>query len=261
MKPEMVDAMLKRNPEGNKKRRKTESGMGKVNTQPVFSRSGRDGETSLADSLDVSAGSCQKFLVFNKSTQAFEPITIISINDTVSVTGDNTITSQIGTMPPSAVDAHFLAGDGGVVGDSDSDVGLHMGQLQSSEDEEQENDQDEGMLIIRAMGSEAMEELNSLPESSDEGMLETKPLTTSMTASMTSSMTSSSQPPEWISNIVTDHEEVVQTCSDPLTSPTGSLMHHHTAGTLTASHTLPTELVVCSLSDTEVVQEEIIDTD
>ena len=38
---------------------------------------GRDGETSLPGALDVSTGSCQKFLVFNKSTQAFEPITII----------------------------------------------------------------------------------------------------------------------------------------------------------------------------------------
>ena len=59
-------------------------------------------------------------------------------------------------MAPSAVDSGFLAGDG-IVGDSDSDVGLHMGHLQSSEDEDQENDQDDGLLIIRAMGSEAME--------------------------------------------------------------------------------------------------------
>lgn len=248
MKPEMVDAMLKRNPEGSKKRRKAESALGKVNTQPVFSRSGplgRDGETSLPGSLDVSEGSCQKFLVFNKSTQAFEPITIISVG------GDSTITSHVGTVAPSVVDGAFLAGDG-IVGDSDSDVGLHMGHLQSSEDEDHENDQDDGMLIIRAMGSEAMEELNSLPESSDESL--SKPLT--------ASSTSSSQPPEWISNIVTDHEEVVQTCSDPLAHPTGSLIHHHTAAaSLTASVALPTELVVCSLSDTEVVQEEIIDTD
>ena len=38
MKPEMVDAMLKRNPDGGKRRRKTEQSLSKVNTQPVFSR-------------------------------------------------------------------------------------------------------------------------------------------------------------------------------------------------------------------------------
>lgn len=257
MKPEMVDAMLKRNPEGGKRRRKTESTMGKVNTQPVFSRSealgqmSRDGETIIEDPSDVSAGSCQKFLVFNKSTQAFEPITIISINDTIGNMDNNLTTSVDSSMPPTA--AELLGGDG-IVGDSDSDVGLHMGHLQSSEDEQ---DQDEGLLIIRAMGSEAMEELNSLPpsnDSSEEGMPESP--------TKSNLKTISGQPPEWISNIVTDHEEVVQTCSHP----PGSLLHtgsftHLPAGTLTASVTLPTELVVCSLSDSEVIQEEIIDTD
>ena len=38
MKPEMVDAMLKRNPEAGKRRKKADPPMGKVNSTPVFSR-------------------------------------------------------------------------------------------------------------------------------------------------------------------------------------------------------------------------------
>jgi hypothetical protein len=154
MKPEMVDAMLKRNPEGGKRRRKTESSLGKVNTQPVFSRSGvlgqahLDSDTVIPDPSDVT-GTCQKFLVFNKSTQAFEPITIISISENIGL--DNA-TTAVDPSAAAAVKAEHLFSEE-IHGGDDSEGGLHMGQLQSSEDDEQ----DEGMLIIRAMESQAME--------------------------------------------------------------------------------------------------------
>lgn len=272
MKPEMVDAMLKRNPEGGKRRRKTEQTMSKVNTQPVFSRVVHDplvinSRVELHDQSqgDVD-GECQKFLVFNKSTQSFEPITIISIDENLSSSSANHLninssmptTRQIISNP--GID--MLIGEEGDIEEEivgyNSEIISSGGNIHDSEDEQDDN----RMMIIRAIDSHSsIEDFTSLPSSNQSRVANILQSVAPKSRSTVVSRPNGIVPQEWISNIVTDHEEVVQTCSH---SPAQNQI---ISGTVVGTDlpgqvlSLPSELVVCNLSDTEVVQEEIIDTD
>jgi len=233
MKPEMVDAMLKRNPEAGKRRKKADPPMGKVNSTPVFSRSSipENQDQIHVPSVDplsinnpATDKACQKFFVFNKSTQSFEPITIISISD---------------------------GGDGGT----------NLGQIT---ERAPESLQDNPMVIIRSMDH-------------------SRPVQALNVSSGACNILGSATTPQWLENIVTDHEEVVHTVHSvqdtvhsvqdtvhnvqeevhpvhsiqeevvqTLTTPEGvTIIPQHTE--------LHQELVVCDISDSEVIQEEIID--
>eukprot|EP00088_Acartia_fossae_P050714 TRINITY_DN5683_c0_g1_i8.p1 TRINITY_DN5683_c0_g1~~TRINITY_DN5683_c0_g1_i8.p1 ORF type:complete len:507 (-),score=104.61 TRINITY_DN5683_c0_g1_i8:366-1886(-) len=385
MKPEMVDAMLKRNPDSGKRRRKAETHVGKVNTQPVFSRpnypnmgvsrggvrgsslntiqqqqfleaieddptatttttvvvaqqppstniqqqpaavigAGGDGGQIIAvpnDDTDEDDDT-QKFFVFNKSTQSFEPITIINVNDPNSAAADSSSPNQspqtnIGgsgstlVTPSSAVSLSGELGSAIIGGDSgdetiistpswvnpslttdmvvSSDGGMSLiesyedGSLMltttgqglggggtSSEDEQEEKAMDEALIILRdpidIVDNRSLQEVNSHITPGTPPHFSTK-FTASSTARLLAGggTATATIPAEWIENIVTDHEEVVQTCSTGVGGAGGTLR------TITIASggnggvggvSEEEQLVVCNIADTEVIQEEVIDTD
>lgn len=217
MKPEMVDAMLKRNPEAGKRRKKADPPMGKVNSTPVFSRSNIP---EHQDQIHVPSGdplainnpatdkACQKFFVFNKSTQSFEPITIISISD---------------------------GGDGAT----------NLGQITERNPDSWQDSSN--MVIIRSL--DHSRPVQALNESSGAGDI---PVSSFLGATTTPH-------PQWMENIVTDHEEVVHTVHSVQEEVVQTCTTTEGVTIIPQHAELHQELVVCDISDSEVIQEEIID--